>query len=410
MLDDTYYQPPEKPILMTSSQTQLQQAQRINIVTAVADGLLGLIKIGVGSVTASGALVADGIHSLADLFTDLMVMVAMHFGRQAPDKQHPYGHGRIETMASLALGFLLIAIAAIIGWDSIQAMFTPQHGAIGYAALGVTIVALLVKEAIFHWTIRIAREQRSPLLEASAWHSRSDSLSSLIVLIGLVGSLFGMHWLDPLAALLVSILVGRIGVETLWQASRELIDTTLSDEEIESVCKSALTVTELRDIHDLRARHVGAMICLDVHLLVDDDVSASEAHEIGNAAVNAIRRDHPTIRDITFHMDIEDDHLSKHTAQHLPLREEIKAALDTAWQGLTWWPQCQQMTLHYQAHHQHAERRIDLDLYLPCDVNFDDAMLQQAYALTADLPWRGQLNIWHAAVLCMAQHRSHHEE
>lgn len=410
MLEDIRYSHPEKPIAMTSSRTQLQQAQRINIVTAVADSLLGLVKIGVGSLTASGALVADGIHSLADLFTDLMVMVAMHFGRQAPDKQHPYGHGRIETMASLALGFLLIAIAVIIGWDSLQAMFVPQHGAIGYAALGVTVLALLVKEAIFHWTLRTAREQRSQLLEASAWHSRSDSLSSLIVLIGLIGSLFGLHWLDPLAALLVSFLVGRIGAETLWQASRELIDTTLSDDEIDSVRKSALTVSELRDIHDLRARHVGAMICLDVHLLVDDDLSASEAHEIGNAAVAAIRRDHPTIRDITFHVDVEDDHLNKHAAQHLPLREEVKAALDKAWQDQSWWPHCQKMSLHYQAHRDHQTRHIDLDLYLPCNVVFDDATLQQAYSLTADLPWRGELNIWHAAVPCTEKHLPAHEE
>lgn len=389
---------------MTSSNKQHRQAQCINLVTALADAILGLVKICVGSVTTSGALVADGIHSLADLFTDLMVMVAMHFGRQAPDKHHPYGHGRIETMASLALGFLLIAIAAIMGWDSLQALFKPQHASTGYAALGVTLLALVVKEAIFHWTIRAAREQHSPLLEASAWHSRSDSLSSLIVFIGLIGSQFGIHWLDPLAALLVSFLVGRIGAETLWKASRELIDTTLSDEEIDSVRKSALTIKELRDIHDLRARHVGAMICLDVHLLVDDDLSASEAHEIGNAVVSAIRRDHPTIRDITFHVDIEDDHLDKHSAQHLPLREEVKAALDNAWQDQAWWPTCQKMTLHYQAHQDHSARQIDFDLYLPCDIVFDHSTLQRAYALTANLPWRGKLNIWHATVPCTDKH------
>lgn len=388
---------------MTSSQTQRQQAQRINLVTAVADALLGIIKISVGTVASSGALLADGIHSLADLFTDLMVMVATHFGRQAPDKQHPYGHGRIETMASLGLGFLLIAIAAIMGWDSIQALFLPQHSTIGYAALGVTVLALLVKEAIFHWTIKAAREQHSPLLEASAWHSRSDSLSSLIVLIGLIGNLCGVHWLDPLAALLVSFLVGRIGAETLWQASRELIDTTLSDEEIDSIRKSALAISELRDIHDLRARHVGAMICLDVHLLVDDDLSASEAHEIGNAVSSAIRQDHPSIRDITFHIDIEDDHLESHAAQHLPLREEVKAALDAAWQDESWWPVCQKMTLYYPPHKAGQIRYIDIDLYLPDDVFFDSTALQRAYDLTSSLPWRGQLHIWHATVPCMTQ-------
>lgn len=393
---------------MTSSQLQRQQAQRINLVTAVADALLGIIKISIGTVASSGALLADGIHSLADLFTDLMIMVATHFGRQAPDKQHPYGHGRIETMASLGLGFLLIAIAAIMGWDSIQALFLPQHSTIGYAALGVTVLALLVKEAIFHWTMNAAREQHSPLLEASAWHSRSDSLSSLIVLVGLIGNLCGVHWLDPVAALLVSFLVGRIGAETLWQASRELIDTTLSDEEIDSIRKSALVVTELRGIHDLRARHVGAMICLDVHLLVDDDLSASEAHEIGNAVSSAIRRDHPSIRDITFHVDIEDDHLESHAAQHLPLRKEVKTALNNAWQNQPWWPVCQKMTLHYPPHKAGQARYIDIALYLPDGVFFDSAALERAYDLTASLPWRGKLHIWHAAV--PHQSKEHHQE
>ena len=383
---------------MTSSRTQRWQAQCITIVTAIADAFLGCLKITVGSVTHSGALIADGIHSLADLLTDLMVMVATHFGRQAPDKQHPYGHGRIETMASLGLGMLLIAVAAIMGWNSVQALFLTQHTAIGTGALIATVLALVIKEAIYHWTMRIARAQRSPLLEASAWHSRSDSLSSLIVLIGLIGSLFGLRWLDPLAAIIVSILVGHIGTKTLWHSSRELIDTTLSDEVMASIRQSALSVPELRDLHDLRARHVGSSVCLDVHLLVNDRVSATEAHEIGNAVVRAIRQDHPQVLDITFHIDIEDDRFDSHAARHLPLRHDIERALDAAWHEFAWWQSRRALCLHYEAHHTGKARSIDLTVTLPHDTPFTEDDLYAARARIDSLTWCGQINVWREAI------------
>lgn len=374
-----------------------RQAQRINLVTALADTLLGLLKIVIGVLASSGALIADGIHSLADLVTDLMVLIATHFGRRAPDKDHPYGHGRIETIASLGLGVLLVAVAGVMAWDSLQSLFASPSITMGYWAIAVTAVALVVKEAIFHWALRTAKKQRSPLLEASAWHSRSDSLSSLIVLVGLLGSLFGLQWLDPIAAIAVSLLVAKIGLDTLWHASRELIDTTLSDEEMASIRQSAMCVSELKDLHDLRARRIGSSIALDVHFCVDCDLSVSEAHEIGNVVTANIRQQQQDIRDITFHIDVEDDHLSSHMGcDTLPLRNHVHETLSQHAHDLVCWQQHTRLLLHYREHSVEAPRHIDIELFIPEHCPFDAAQLETLRHRLHGIPWIGHIAVWRA--------------
>lgn len=382
-----------------TQQQHRRQAQRINLVTALADAILGVIKIIVGILAASGALIADGIHSLADLITDLMVVIATHFGRRAPDKDHPYGHGRIETMASLGLGLLLVVVAGIMAWDSLQSLFSSARDmSIGFWAIAITVLALGIKELIFHWTIRAARVQRSPLLEASAWHSRSDSLSSLIVLVGLIGSLCGLDWLDPIAAIAVSLLIAKIGWDTLWHASRELIDTTLSDEEMAAIRQSAMGTPELKSLHDLRARRIGANIALDVHFCVECDLSVSEAHEIGNVVTARIRQEQDDIHDVTFHIDVEDDHLLPHKVRStLPLRGQINTLLNQYWQGLPCWEQHMRMVLHYGEHTVQGQRHIDIELFIPEDCPLDAQQLATAQTRLGDVDWFGHLSVWRQA-------------
>lgn len=380
-----------------TQQQHRRQAQHINLVTALADTLLGVLKIIVGLLASSGALVADGIHSLADLVTDLMVLIATHFGRRAPDKDHPYGHGRIETIASLGLGVLLVAVAGVMAWDSLQSLFASPSLSMGYWAIAVTGIALIVKEAIFHWTLRAAKKQRSPLLEASAWHSRSDSLSSLIVLIGLIGSMFGLQWLDPIAAIAVSLLVAKIGLDTLWHASRELIDTTLSDDEMTAIHRSAMCVPELKDLHDLRARRIGSSIALDVHFCVDCDLSVSEAHEIGNVVTANIRRQQQDIHDVTFHIDVEDDHLTSHMGcDTLPLRSHVREVLSQHAHDLACWQQHTRMLLHYREHSAHASRHIDIELFIPEHCPFDAPTLTTLRQRLQAVSWLGHITVWRA--------------
>ncbi|MGJ8513654.1 cation diffusion facilitator family transporter [Carnimonas bestiolae] len=386
------------PYSSPAHDSQQQEAQRVNLATVVTDALLAVMKLVVGSLTFSNALIADGIHSLADLLTDIIVMGATHFGRRAPDDDHPYGHGRIETMASLWLGVVLCVVAGAMIWESAQRLWMGES--VHFASLwavAATLIALLAKEALFHWTMRIAKRQQSPLLEASAWHSRSDSLSSLIVLVGLIGTWFGWFWLDSLAALLVALLVAKIGFDTLWQAGRELIDTGLPEEQLAELRGCANDIPDLKDLHDLRARRIGGDISLDVHLQVESNISVTEAHEIGMAFTSRLRQQRDSLRDITFHIDYENDAEEEWgvTTQLMPLRNEITELLNRCWEGLPCWQEHIHLGLQYRRLRDKSARCIDLDIYLPPQTpEVPPATLR---TLANNPPWLGDIRLWHAS-------------
>ncbi|MEC9304558.1 MAG: cation diffusion facilitator family transporter, partial [Pseudomonadota bacterium] len=185
-----------------------QEAKRVTYIGAWLDGLLSIIKVAVGFFVGSAALIADGIHSLSDLVTDGFVLAAIHYGRQEPDNDHHYGHGRIETLTTLLLGSVLIFVAGGIAWSSVDRLLSgTEVGAPGALAIVIAILALISKEWIFRYTMRVAKRLKSKLLEANAWHSRSDALSTAVVLVALVGAQFGLGWLDAVAAIIVGLMV-----------------------------------------------------------------------------------------------------------------------------------------------------------------------------------------------------------
>ena len=190
---------------------------RVTWVGAVVDALLGVSKISLGWVTQSHALIADGIHSLSDLGTDALVLVAARVSREGPDAEHPYGHARFETMATLALGGVLLLVAGGILWDGIDRVRSGQAAiTLTHWAFVVVIISIITKEAIYWYTLRAARRVGSKLLEANAWHSRTDALSSIAVLIGLIGVWAGYPVLDAIAAALVALLIAKIALTLLW--------------------------------------------------------------------------------------------------------------------------------------------------------------------------------------------------
>lgn len=368
-------------------------AQRVTLIGAVLDTLLGLAKVFAGTVVGSAALVADGIHSFSDLVTDVFVVVATHYGRQAPDRNHPYGHGRIETLATLVLGSVLIFVAGGIAWASLSRLLDGVPIAPpGYGAIALAAVSLAAKEWIFRYTLRVARQIGSRLIEANAWHSRSDALSTVVVLIGLIGAQFGVGWLDALAAIGVGLLVGKIGGSLLWEATRELIDTALPVDEQRRLREVALDVPGVRDLHHLRTRTVGEQILLDLHLVVAPRVTVSEAHEVGNQVCRELCRAFPKLSDVTFHIDPQDDSDLDDPTQlpALPLRADVEAMLEDAWGELACWRQRVALDLHY------LDNRIDVSLYIAdvphgADLNRLAAMLREA---GTSLPWLGRLRVW----------------
>lgn len=370
----------------------LRAAHKVTLIGAALDAALGVAKLLVGYAVGSAALVADGIHSFSDVATDAFVIVATHYGRQAPDHNHPYGHGRIETLGTLLLGSVLIFVAGGIAWASLSRLIEGDPIAPpGFWAIALAVVALAVKEWIFRYTLRVAKRIDSQLLAANAWHSRSDALSTVVVLIGLIAAQFGAGWLDALAAIAVGILVGKIGASLIWDATRELVDTALPYEEQRRMREVALDVPGVHDLHQLRTRTVGERVLLDLHLVVAPRVTVSEAHEVGNQVCRELCCAFPRLSEVTFHIDPQDDSDLDDPTQlpALPLRTDVEAMLEDAWGGLESWRRRVALDLHY------LDNRIDVSLYIPTDEEADLAALARELRETgAGLSWLGRLRVW----------------
>lgn len=327
-----------------------REAKHVTYVSSWLNGVLSLAKMVVGFWVGSAALIADGIHSLSDLVTDAFVLAAIHYGRQGPDHDHHYGHGRIETLTTLFLGSVMIFVAGGIAWSSLMRLLN-NHGvaAPGVWAILLAVLALLSKEWIFRYTLRVARRVKSKLLEANAWHSRSDALSTVVVLVAMIAAQFGLGWIDAVAATIVGLLVGKVGWDLLWESARELIDTALPSDVQQQMHNVATSVPGVDSVHDLRTRQSAGWAMVDLHIVVAPIVSVSEAHEIGNEVSRRLRHSFPTLTDVTFHVDPEDDAGEGDPSQlpGLPLRPDIEATLNERWHSYSVWHARDELRLHY---------------------------------------------------------------
>ena len=329
------------------------------IVGAILNLALSVIKILAGLLGHSQALVADGIHSLSDLLSDVLVYVAGHHASQQPDQNHPYGHARYETVATLALGLLLLLVAGGIGWDAAHRLFEPdallQPDTL---ALAATLVSIAAKEWLYWWTLAYAKRVRSDLLRANAWHHRSDAISSIVVLIGIAGTMAGLTYLDAIAAFIVALMIARIALGLGWGAISELVDTGLESERIAEVAQTIRSVGGVRDIHMLRTRRLGGQVSADVHVLVDADISVSEGHMISVLVEQRLKREISDMVDVTVHIDPEDD-ASKPEVPPLPLRAEALARLASLWSAIPAANERRRLLLHYLG------GRIEVEVFFP---------------------------------------------
>ena len=243
---------------------------RTTLVSVVINVVLSAVKIFAGVVGQSQALIADGIHSLSDLLSDLLVWYAGRHSTQAPDGDHPYGHGRYEAVATLVLGGLLALVAIGIGWDAGVRLFSPgELLAPAPMALYAALASILIKEWLYWYTLAYAKRVQSQMLRANAWHHRSDAISSVVVLVGVAGTMAGLPYLDAIAAILVAVMIAHIAWELGAEAFRELVDTGLDAQRLAEVRQTILSVGGVRDVHMLRTRRLGGMASADVHILVD---------------------------------------------------------------------------------------------------------------------------------------------
>ncbi|MDP2824751.1 MAG: cation diffusion facilitator family transporter [Sulfuritalea sp.] len=362
--------------------TRFAEGQRITWVSVGVNLVLTTMQMIVGFIAHSQSLIADAMHTLSDIVADAFVLFANRKGAEAADADHPYGHGRFETAASLVLGLLLagtgggILIAAAGRLQDIGS--APP---VGVAAMWAAMFTLAAKEGLFRYMLTTAERLRSPMLVANAWHARADALSSLVVAAGIAGALLGFNFADAVAAIIVGAMIVRAGFKFTWAAIRELIDTGLSAEEVAAIRSTIATTPGVLGLHELRTRRMAHQVLVDAHVQVNPRISVSEGHRVAESARQRVLDSHPEVLDVLVHVDAENDLLGNAAVQ-LPDRAFLLAHLCELLDADT--PEFERTTLHYLG------TRVEAEVFLPPGFA-DEARLARirqrvAAALPAD-PW-----------------------
>jgi cation diffusion facilitator family transporter len=356
--------PPINASASEVAKRRYREVLRVTLVGSAFDLILGVAKIVGGFISTSTALIADGVHSLSDLFTDFIVIYAAKHSHREADAEHPYGHGRIETLATVVLGLSLMVVSIGITWDAISRLFHPDrlwHP--GYLALILASLSIVVKEGLYHYSMGIARKYRSNMLKANAWHSRTDAISSVIVVIGVAGSMAGLNYLDAIAAIGVAFMIVKISWELTWHSVRELIDTGLEPERIAAIRESILHVDGVKALHVLRTRRMGSDALVDVHIQVAPTISVSEGHHISETVRVRVIQEIDEVADVMVHIDPEDDETAVPNIG-LPLRKTVLTGLRDAWSDLEGVDAIRDddVTLHY------LDGKIQVEVVLPVGI------------------------------------------
>jgi cation diffusion facilitator family transporter len=365
--------------------------QRVTLTGAVVNCALASLQIIFGLLGKSQALLADGFHTLSDLSTDFIVLYASRRSAKAADEDHPYGHGRIETLASMLLGGILITVGVGIGLRGVDSILNPLPINPEAITIVFALLAVAAKEGLYHYTLRAARKTHSSLLESNAWHHRSDALSSIVVVIGISAQLLGVPYMDALAAIVVAVMISLMGFRVGQKALYELIDTGLDIDLVQDVRQAMLGNASVVGIHNLRTRSMGGLGYIDAHIEVDSDLTVSEAHFIAHNIEHLVKKQFPKIIDVQIHIDPLDDAIKESVLAKLPEREAIEQDLQQAWDGLSESTQIIQTKLHY------LDRLIEVDLVLPASMCTPEhaAGIGRLQDAANSLDYIGKVNIYY---------------
>ncbi|MBF0625511.1 MAG: cation transporter [Magnetococcales bacterium] len=359
----------------TTAGERYREGDRALLVGAVVNVLLTGLKVVAGLLGNSAALVADGIHSLADLVSDAAVWLSGRISRQGPDAGHPYGHGGFETLAVLFIGVLTLAVGIGIAVDAVARIESDQTEVPTRAALVVVILSILAKEILYHYTRRVGERYNLRALVANAWHHRSDAISSVAALVGIGGAMLGWPALDPIAAVLVAVILGKVSLDMLRDALREFthaaaaIDQAISNRIGEMVQANP----DVYSAHLLKARRSGPDIFVDVHAVVNPFLSVSEGHQIAEQMRRSIIRGVPEVTDVLVHVDAEDDQQLP-TPIDYPNRQALRERITPLLANHPELPTLADLMLHY------SREGVVVDLVVTVIPEADDATTRQAAA------------------------------
>jgi cation diffusion facilitator family transporter len=342
--------------------------QRASYVGACVNIMQTLIKITFGILGQSAALIADGIHSLSDLMSDALVITAVRLGSREADKEHPYGHRRFETIAGVILGGSLIFIGGGIGWSVYERMSNPETLPVpNELSLAITAVSILLNEWLYHYTKRIAKITRSKLLLANAWHQRSDAFSSIVVLIGIGAVMLGYPLADAIAAIIVALLVIKIGLNLMIEGIKELVDTALPDSLVAEIRTVIYGIDGVEDIHLLRTRYMGEDALIDAHIIVDPRISVSEGHRIGDMVRDELIARFDDVMEVLVHVDPENDEAFATNIRPLT-RANVQELLTENLPELL--PYLEDFRIHY------LEHKIEIELIIPFALSIQSELIK----------------------------------
>ncbi|MBF0424375.1 MAG: cation transporter [Magnetococcales bacterium] len=286
-------------------------AHRVTVIGVGVDVLLAVGKILAGVFGRSAALVADGVHSISDLVTDAAVLVGMHYAKQDADEFHPYGHGRYETLASQFIAVTLLLVAAGIVWDAVSRLGSPSLAPPAPVALVAALLSIIAKEALFHYTLYIGKKYDARAIIANALHHRSDVVSTIAALAGIGGAMLGYPILDPVAAVVVAVILTKAGWDLLKEALHELTDSTHAiDAQIQQQISALVeSIPEVHSAHFLSPRRMGPDIRVDVHVVVSPFLSVSEGHQVSEKVRLRLLESVAAVTEVLVHVDTVDDQI-----------------------------------------------------------------------------------------------------
>ena len=282
-----------------------RQIKSVTYLSVVLNTTLSIIKVIIGLLAGSLALLADGIHSFSDMATDAAVLLGLHLGSKEPDQSHPYGHGRVETLSAGLIALVLILVGGAMIYYATMAIARDEVNTPRFGVLVAAIVSIATKEWLYRITQRIAIKFHSPALYANAWHHRSDALSSVAVAIGFVSLQFGFGHGDQVAAIAVGLMIIFVGVRIIGDCLRELTESSIDTATIEHIKEIINSDSSIKQWHKLRTRTVGREVFVDLHILVDPDLNIAAAHEIAERLENTL--DKEIARPVNITVNIEPD-------------------------------------------------------------------------------------------------------
>jgi cation diffusion facilitator family transporter len=369
-----------------------EEGRRITWISVVVNVVLTAMQVVVGLMAHSQSLIADAMHTLSDIVADAFVLWANRKGAEAADADHPYGHGRYETAASLVLGILLAATGTgilLTAADRLSSLGSAPP--VGVAAMWAALFTLAVKEGLFRYMLNIAERLRSPMLVANAWHARADALSSLVVAAGIGGALLGFNFADALAAIVVGAMIVRTGLRFAWEAMQELMDTGLAQEEVAAIRATIEATPGVVDLHELRTRRMAHQVLVDAHVQVNPRISVSEGHRVAETARARVLKAHDEVLDVLVHIDPEDDLQPLADRIDLPQRKALLQHLEQLLGEPL--PGDEHVVLHYLGN------RVEAEVFLSDEQAADVACMSQiqtriANALKSD-PWFTDIRLNH---------------